>query len=65
MTSMSIKLVELEIAETYAICWKDDPKVRIVRYRGDRNGFLIFTDPDGITYHCRYDSIIIRQCQTD
>jgi len=62
---MSIRPAELEIEGIYALCWKDDPKVRIVRYQGERNGFLIFTEPDGNTHHCRYESIIIRQCQTD
>ena len=57
-----MKLEDLEIGEKYAICWTDDPKVRICRYRGERNGFLLFVELDGFAYHCRYESIIIRQC---
>ena len=57
-----MKLEDLVIGEKYAICWTDDPKARIVRYQGGRNGFLIFQEDNGVTYHCRYGSTIIRQC---
>ena len=56
--------IALEIGEKYAICWSDDPTVRIVRYRGVKRGFLIFVGiEDGVEYICRLGSVIIREME--
>jgi len=52
---------KLELNEEYAVCWTDDPTVRIMRYRGVKRGFIVFEDEDGTEFLCRGSSVIIRQ----
>ena len=56
-----MKAAELEEGGKYAICWTDDPTVRLVRYRGVERGFLIFIGiEDGEKFVCREGIVIIR-----
>ncbi len=52
---------ELVLETKYAVCWTDDPTVRILRYRGVKRGFIVFVDEDGTEFLCRGSSVIIRQ----
>ncbi len=54
--------IDLVVDEKYAICWTDDPTVRIVRYCGVERGFLIFKGTeDGERFVCRQGTVIIRR----
>jgi len=52
----------MEEGNTYAIFWDDDPKIRMVRFRGMKYGFYIFEEIDtGIVHHCKPSSVHVRE----